>query len=45
MSENVSTLSTAKFPNCQYNKAALKLQASVTNMATYYEPFFWKVSE
>ena len=33
--ENVSLLksesSTAKLPNCQYNKAALKLEASVTN--------------
>ena len=38
MSENVSTSSTAKLPNCQYNKAALKLEASMTNAATYYFP-------
>ena len=36
MSENVSTSSAAKLPNCQYNKAALKLEGSVTNAATYY---------
>ena len=38
--ENVSLLrpesSTAKLPNCQYDKTALKLEASVTNVATYY---------
>ena len=36
MSENVSTSSIAKLPNCQYNKTALKLETPVTNAATYY---------
>ena len=36
MSENVSTSSTANLPNYHILKAALKLESSVTNAATYY---------
>ena len=44
MSENVSTWSTPKLLNCQYNKrAALKLEACVTNADTYY--FFSSIKD
>ena len=33
MSQNVTTFSTTKLPNCQYK---LKIEASVANATTYY---------
>ena len=36
MSENVRTSSSAKLPTANIIKAALKLEVSVTNAATYY---------
>ena len=35
-SENVNTSSTAKLPNCQYNKSSIKTRSISDKAATYY---------